>query len=64
MEGTNVPINSDIIELFIKTLHIFDNINIASKLYIIKVSSKSDMAIVWIDIWDSQNSLTAKKLIN
>ena len=59
-----MPINSDIMELFIKTLHIFDNINIASRFYIIKVSSKSDMAIVWIDIWDSQNSLTAKNLIN
>jgi len=45
-----MPINSEIMESFIKSLYIFDNINIAFKLHVVKVSSKSDMAIVWIDI--------------
>ena len=31
---------------------------------IIKVSPKSDMAVIWIDIWDSQNGTKAKNLIN
>ena len=35
-----------------------------SKLHIIKISPKSDMAIVWIDIWDTQNSNNVKKIIN
>ena len=64
LEGTNISVNSKIMESFIKSSYIFDNVNIISKLYIIKVSPKLDMAIVWIDIWDSQNGLTAKKLVN
>ena len=31
---------------------------------IIRKSSKSDIAIVWIDIWDVQSSTKAKSLIN
>ena len=31
---------------------------------IIKVSSKSDIVIVWIDIWNNQNGNNAKKIIN
>ena len=53
-----------IMKSFIKTSHIFDNINITSRPWVVKVSSKSNMAIVWINIWDSQNGLMAKKLIN
>ena len=34
----------------IKQNQIFDNIVLASKLHVIKVSPKLDMAIVWIDI--------------
>ena len=37
---------------------------LASKPRIIKASSKSDMAIVWIDIWNVQSSTKAKSLIN
>ena len=42
-------LSSDI-ENILKQNHIFDNISLASRLRIIKVSPKSDMAIVWIDI--------------
>ena len=63
LEGTKIPIKSNIIKLFIKILHIF-NVNFVSKLHIAKVSLKSDMAIVWLDIWDSQSGFMAKKLIN
>ena len=39
------------VESIIKQNQIFNNI-LMSKLYVIKVSPKSDMSIIWIDIWD------------
>ena len=55
---------SNDIEAILKQNHIFDNISLASKSRVIKVSPKSDMSIVWIDIWDVQSSKNAKMLIN
>ena len=52
------------IETVLKQNHIFDNISLASRPRIIKVSPKSDMAIVWINIWDVQSGCNAKLLIN
>ena len=52
------------IETILKQNHIFDNISLASKLRVIKVSPKSDIAIIWIDIWDVQSGLNTKMLIN
>ena len=52
------------IKTILQQNHIFDNISLTSKLRVIKVSPKSDMAIVWIDIWDIQSSHNAKMLIN
>ena len=46
------PITPDIIKSIFKDLHIFNNIMLASKLCIIKASPKSDMVVVWVDIWD------------
>ena len=43
-------LNATDIESILKQNHIFDNISLASKPRVIKVSPKSDMAIVWIDI--------------
>ena len=48
----------------IKQNQIFDNIVLISKPQIIKVSPKSDMSIIWIDIWDVQSGSKAKSLIN
>ncbi len=28
------------------------------------MSPKSDMAVIWVDIWDAQSSMKAKDLIN
>ena len=50
--------------MILKQNHIFDNVSLASKLRVIKVSSKSDMSIVWIDIWDVQSGKNTKMLIN
>ena len=52
------------IETILKQNHIFDNISLASKLRVIKVSPKSDMSIVWLDIWDVQSGNNTKMLIN
>ena len=57
-------LTSDNIEVILKQNHIFDNISLASKLRVIKVSPKSDMTIVWINIWNVQSGKNAKMLIN
>ena len=48
----------------IKRVHLFNNVTLASSPHIIKASPKSDMAVIWIDIWDSQNGTKAKGQIN
>ena len=50
--------------MILKQNQIFNNITLASRPRVIKVSSKSNMAIVWIDIWDVQSDSNAKMLIN
>ena len=57
-------LTSNNVETIIKQNQIFDNITLASKPRVIKVSPKSDMSIIWIDIWDIQNGSRAKRLIN
>ena len=57
-------LNASDVETIIKQNHIFNNVTLASKLRVIKVSPKSDMAIVWINIWDAQSGTKAKGLIN
>ena len=52
------------IEMILKQNHIFDNISLVSKPRVIKVSPKSDMSIIWLDIWDVQSGSNAKMLIN
>ena len=57
-------LTSSDIKLILKQNQIFDNILLASKPRVIKVSPKSDMSIIWIDIWDVQSGTNAKMLIN
>jgi len=52
IENTNLSVTSKIIERVIKTTHIFNDIVLAFHLHIIKISLKSDMAMIWVDIWD------------
>jgi len=63
-ENMSTPIISNVVEDIIKKNHIFNNIVLASKSCIIKISPKLDMAIVWSDIWDVQGGSKAKGLIN
>ena len=64
LEQTNSSITPNIIKSIIKEMHIFNNIILASKSCIVKASPKSDMAVVWVNIWDSQNRTKAKTIIN
>jgi len=57
-------ITPDYIEGVLKDMHLFKDIILASKLCIIKALPKSDMAVVWVDIWDSQSGSCAKNIIN
>ena len=50
MENTNTSINFSVIETILKNNYIFNNVLIVLKPYIIKVSSKLDIVIVWLDI--------------
>ena len=52
------------IESILKQNQIFNNVSLASKPRVIKVSPKSNMSIIWIDIWDVQSRTNAKMLIN
>jgi len=58
------PITLKVVEDIIKQNQIFDNIVLMSKLYVIKVFPRLDIAIVWLDIWDIQSSSKTKGLIN
>jgi len=64
LEDANSPIIDDMVKKIIKDNHIFNNIVLALRLRVIKVSLKSDMSIIWFDIWNTQSSFRAKGLIN
>ena len=57
-------ISPDYIEGILKETHFFKNVVLASKPCVIKAFPKSDMVVVWMDIWDSQSSSLAKNIIN
>ena len=57
-------LTSNDIETILKQNYIFDNISLTSKPRVIKVSLKSDMTIVWLDIWDVQSGYNTNMLIN
>ena len=64
MENTDIPIMLDFIESIIKSNYIFNNLLFMSKPEVIKTLPKSDMAIVWMNIWNAQSGQNAKSLIN
>jgi len=64
LQANGNKITSENVTDFMKHINLFENISLATKPHIIKASPKSDMAIIWIDIWDNQNGSKAKLLIN
>ena len=61
---TNTCISPEDIEKILKSNHIFNDIVLTSRPWVIKISPKSDIAIIWINIWNTQNGSNAKKIIN
>jgi len=57
-------ITSENVVNFMKHTDLFEAVSLVSKSQIIKASPKSDIAIIWFDIWDTQSSSKAKSLIN
>ena len=57
-------INSVQIKSVLSHTDIFQDIILSFWPYIVRVFPRSDMVIVWINIWDSQNGTKAKSLIN
>jgi len=64
MEGTNTSIRSDNIKVIIKANHIFNDLSLIVKPRVIKTSPRSDIAVIWIDVWDTQSRKNGKMLIN
>ena len=60
----NKVITPDFIERVLKETHLFKDVVLASKPHVIKVSPKSDMVVIWVNIWDSQSGSLAKNIIN
>ena len=63
-EQFNMHISSEDIKIILKKNHILNNIILTSRLQVIKVSPKLNMAIIWINIWDTQNGSNTEKIIN
>ena len=64
IEGTNISIRLDNIEAIIKANHIFNDLSLIAKPKVIKASSRSDMVVIWIDVWNTQSGKNGKMLIN
>lgn len=64
VKPNGLPLDSLSMMNYLSNISLFDDISFTSKPRVIKASPKSDMAIVWINIWDSQNGTKAKMLIN
>ena len=60
----NDIITPDFIKGVLKEIHLFKDVLLALKPWIIKASPKSNIAMVWVNIWDSQSSSSAKNIIN
>jgi len=64
LKNSNIPILANLVKRIIKSNHIFNNIVIVSRPRVTKISSKLDIAIIWLNIWDIQSGSKAKGLIN
>ena len=64
LKNTNTSLTADIVESIIKNNHVFNNIAVISRPRVIKVSLKSDIDIIWLNIWDIQSESKAQGLTN
>jgi len=64
IQPSGLTLTSEDITNYLKNSNLFGNITLVIYPRVIKASPKSDMAIIWIDIWDTQSGSKAKSLIN
>jgi len=64
IKNMNLFITTNIIERVLQITYISNDIVLTSHSYIIKVSFKSNIAIIQINIWNSQSSSYTKILVN
>ena len=55
VEGTNTSITSDSIKVIIKANYIFNNLSLTAKSRIVKTSPRSNMTVIWIDVWNTKS---------
>ena len=60
----NTPLSLNVVEIIIKSNHIFNNIAIVLRPKVIKVLPRLDIGIIWLDNWDMQSNSKEKGLIN
>ena len=60
----NGVLTLEVVKDVLKDSYLFKNVVLASKPWVIKVFSKSDIVVVWVDLWDLQSSSSAKNIIN
>ncbi|KAF5347006.1 hypothetical protein D9756_011009 [Leucocoprinus leucothites] len=58
------PLSPAFVEQALSQSSLFENVILAARPRVMKASPKSDTAVVWFDIWDSQNGTKAKTLVN
>ncbi|KAF5345868.1 hypothetical protein D9756_011193 [Leucocoprinus leucothites] len=58
------PLSPAFVEQALRQSSLFENIIVAACPRVMKASPKLDTAVVWFDIWDSQNGTKAKTLVN
>ena len=64
IKDINLLVIADIVERVIQTTHIFNNTVLTSQPHIIKASPKSDMTVIYVNIWDSKSGSKTKSIIN
>ncbi|KAF5345719.1 hypothetical protein D9756_011623 [Leucocoprinus leucothites] len=58
------PLSPAFVEQALRQSTLFKNVILTARPRVMKASLKSDTAVVWFDIWDSQNGTKAKTLVN
>ena len=58
------PVEKSQVEAILSNTDMFNGIILASYPRVIYTSKNSDMAVIWVNIWNSQNGTKAKSLIN
>jgi len=64
MKNMNTPLSLNVVEIIIKSNHIFNNIAIVLRPKVIKVLPRLDIGIIWLDNWDMQSNNKEKGFIN